>query len=208
MAPLLQRAWELLPPMERKLGAAEILGPVGLIQQEAKSLSWRWDQSPWAFEREGAEAVPLVGGPNGAYAHAVREAVRQRELRKAITRRPELEGAQMVDRRAVFRVLKWGAKRNQDIPGYHRGIIKSVVTGASTFQVHLHAAGLADSDRCPFCGLDEPEDAPHVFWRCPAWKEERARFLKLERVEVGHLPPITQYCGLLTEPPEAGAMSQ
>ena len=72
---------------------------------------------------------------------------------------------QRVDRRAIFRVLKWGARRNQDIPGYHRGIIKSVITGAGTFQHQLHAAGLADSDRCPFCTLDEPEDAPHVFWR-------------------------------------------
>ena len=44
---------------------------------------------------------------------------------------PELEGATRIDRRAVFGVLKWGAKANQDIPAYHRGVIKGIVTGLS-----------------------------------------------------------------------------
>ena len=85
---LIERAWELLPSESQPLAAQAVLGPVGLIQQEVKTLGWTWMSSPWAFERVGAEAVPLVRGPNGAFAHAVREAVRHRELARAVKRRP------------------------------------------------------------------------------------------------------------------------
>ena len=93
-----------------------------------------------------------------------------------------------MDRRSVFRALKWGAKRNADLPGYHRGIIKSVITGASTFQCHLHAAGLAESPLCPFCDTRETEDAPHAFWRRPAWATQRQEHLGVTAVCTDHLP--------------------
>ena len=48
----------------------------------------------------------------------------QAQARAAIKRRPELEGADRVDRRAVFSALKWGSRANKDLPPYHRGIIK------------------------------------------------------------------------------------
>ena len=34
----------------------------------------------WAFEREGEEPVMLFEGPNGSYAHEVRDAIRLREM--------------------------------------------------------------------------------------------------------------------------------
>ena len=42
-----------------------------------------------------------------------------------------------------------------------------------TFQKHLHAAGLADSPVCAFCQQGVVEDAPHVYWHCPAWAVTR-----------------------------------
>ena len=65
----------------------------------------------------------------GPAVRATRE--KHRELAKAVKRRPELAGVHRVDRRAVFSALKWGARRNSDISGYHRGIIKSVITGTT-----------------------------------------------------------------------------
>ena len=82
-----------------------------------------------------------------------------------------------------------GARRNRDISGYQRGIIKGVVAGACTFQTHLEGAGLADSALCPFCDLQEVEDAAHAYWRCPAWKAERKQRLGVEAVDVSGLPP-------------------
>ena len=72
------------------------------MQREAHSLGWTWTDTPWAFARPRAEPVPLVGGPNGFFSHALREGIRHRELAKAVKRRPELEGAERVDRRALF----------------------------------------------------------------------------------------------------------
>ena len=89
-------------------------------------------------------------------------------MRRMVHRRPELEGAERIDRRAAFRTLRWGAKANRDLTGYQRGVIKGVVTAAGTYQYHLHEAGLADSPVCPFCDSGETEDAPHVLWRCQA----------------------------------------
>ena len=59
--------------------------------------------------------------------------IRQREMRKAAKRQPELEGCGDVDRRSVYAALKWGARRNKEVPAYHRGIIKGIIAGAATF---------------------------------------------------------------------------
>ena len=65
--------------------------------------------------------------------------------------------------RLVFATLKRGAKRNKDLSGYQRGIIKGVVTGACTFQHHLHASGQAETDTCPFCDTGDAETATHAY---------------------------------------------
>ena len=131
-------------------------------------MGWDWEESPWAFRRPDRHPVALAGGPNAAFGHATREGIRKREFARAVARRPDLEGVERVDRRAVFAVLKWGAKRNKDVSGYQRGIIKSVITAASTFQHQLAASGQADSGVCPFCNSGDIEDAAHAYWRCPA----------------------------------------
>ena len=39
--------------------------------------------------------------------------------------------------------------------------------------------GKCRTRKCPFCDMEEVEDAIHVFWRCPAWHKVRAKFLPL-----------------------------
>ena len=107
--PLIQRAWQLRPPAHLRRHHSEAIGPIGLVQQEIHALGWDWEESPWAFRRPSNQPVALAGAPNGAFSHATREGTRNREFARAVARRPELEGVERVDRRAVFAALKWGA---------------------------------------------------------------------------------------------------
>ena len=75
---VVERAWFLAVNSPRPKAGA-VLGPVGLVQQEAESLGWDWSSAPWHFERQGQSPVPLTGGPNGYFGHELREDTRQRE---------------------------------------------------------------------------------------------------------------------------------
>ena len=177
-------------------------GPVGLIAQEAQALGWDWSASPWEFRRPGSCSVPLCGGPNGYFQHAVRDGLRDMEMRKAAERRPNMQGAPDVDRRAVYAAFKWHSKEGRGATPYQQGCMRTVVTGAATLQKQLAGAGLVESACCPFCDSGEDEDEEHTFWRCPAWAHIREEELGARTVEVGHLPQIPRTCGLLTRTPE------
>jgi len=115
-----------------------------------------------------------------------------------------LDGAARIDRRAVYASIKHGTRANQALSDYRRGVVRSIVTGAGTFQKHQHSAGLAASPECPFCDSGEVEDEEHAYWRCPAWADvRRAAFGRAHgSLDVSSLPAITRTCGLLTESPE------
>jgi len=102
---------------------------------EVRALGWSWESSLWAFD-SAQGPVPVVGGPNGYYAHRVREGIRIADLQRAQLRRPGIDGAARVDRRAVYASIKHGTQANQDLSDYRRGVVRSIVTGAGTFQKH------------------------------------------------------------------------
>ena len=64
----------------------------------------------------------------------------------------------------------------------------------------LHLAGKVDSGRCPFCELDEDEDAEHLFYRCPAWASQRTKHLHTPVVDTSGWAPVTRTCASVTTP--------
>ena len=65
------------------------------------------------------------------------------------------------------------------------------MTGAVTMQRHLAAAGLVGSAVCPFCDTGEEETEEHAYWRCPAWKAIRTKWLGAAEVDFLDMPNIT-----------------
>ena len=45
----------------------------------------------------------------------------------------------------------------------------------------------------------EEETEEHAFWRCPAWRQIRAKWLGAEEVDMSDLPRITQTCAIVTK---------
>ena len=80
-----------------------------------------------------------------------------------------------------------------------RGCIQAVVTGAVTLQRHLAAAGLVESAVCPFCATGEEETEEHAYWRCPAWKTIRTKWLGAAEMDFSDMPRITQTCAIVTK---------
>ena len=66
--------------------------------------------------------------------------------------------------------------------GVQRGIAHAVLGASTMVQKHLHAAGLVDDARCPFCGTDATEVLPHMLWDCEAWRELRKKIMGREKV--------------------------
>ncbi len=166
---------------------------------EMRQLGWDWSVSPWAIQRTGDSCLALVGGPAGYFDHQLRAAIRRRELRTVEQRRPHLQGASDIDRRAVFAALKHD-KRHAHVTAYQRGIRKAVIAGSIMTTHQLHLAGKVDSGRCPFCELDEDEDVEHLFYRCPAWASQRTKHLHTPVVDTSWWAPVTRTCASVTTP--------
>ena len=99
----------------------------------------------------------------------------------------------------MYKALSVKGPRAKRVIPRQRGCMQAVVTGAVTLQRHLAAAGLVESAACPFCDTGEDETEEHAFWRCPAWREIRAKWLGAEEVDVSDLPRITQTCAIVTK---------
>lgn len=198
---LLERSWQLLEQRPaRRSHARRSRGPIALARAEIESLGWSWE-APWALRDHDGTCLGLDGGPTGWFRHRRRHGIRQRELRQAAERRPDLEGADQVDRRAVLYSLK--RRRGRDAPTpYELGAMRGVACGSTRTQGHLFAAGSVDSPTCPWCEMEVPETAGHLFFECPAWRVQRGDHLRADAWDWRELPPITQTCGLLTIPAE------
>ena len=66
-------------------------GPIALVYKEIQKLNGTWP-SPWWWRTEGGQAVPVAGGPNSWWGHAIREEQRLASLREASRKRPSLQG--------------------------------------------------------------------------------------------------------------------
>ena len=89
----------------------------------------------------------------------------------------------------MYASLKHGTKANRDLSDCRRGVVRSIVIGAGTFQKHQHAAGLAASPACPFCDSGEVEDEEHAYWRCPAWADISRQAYNMRRIiNAAHSP--------------------
>lgn len=189
-------AWELT----RSQPNPNVLGQIGVVRREVAQLGWGWECGPWQWERPGDTPLPITGGPQGFFDHAIRHGIRAREARQLAQRRPECAGAEHCDRRAVFAALRENKAHQMDAP-HDRGTIEAVVTGAVTTAVHLHRAGRVPSDRCPYCTTGAPEALDHLYFHCPAWAEARKKYGWAEgRVDTTGWAPVTEPCGVLTIP--------
>ena len=77
-----------------------------------------------------------------------------------------------------------------------------MLVAAPRTQEQLHAAGKVVDPRCPYCDLEEDEDLPHLYWRCPRWAPQRKEGMGQEIVDCTDWPAVTQHTGLLPEPEE------
>ncbi len=88
---------------------------------------------------------------------------------RAAKRRGDMKGLEQgVDSESTTQHLRSSASS-----AVHKGILRSVLAGAVNFGHRLYRAKLVEHDVCPFCALGVPETPDHMYWECPAWREER-----------------------------------
>ena len=110
-------------------------------------------------------------------------------------RRNDMQGLQFgVDSLASTRLLRSTGKDQ-----VHKGILRSILAGAINYGHRLFRAGIWDSDVCPFCGCCEPETLEHMFWRCPAWREERFKHSLATSAWRQDWPACFSCCGILSD---------
>ena len=91
---------------------------------------------PSTAVRAGDPAPPaavLAAQRRSALSHASKS-LAVSALRTAANRRPNLEGAEHVDRRAVYTAMKWHRTGRRPVPPLLLGYMRTVICGAATLQ--------------------------------------------------------------------------
>ncbi|CAE8637059.1 unnamed protein product [Polarella glacialis] len=86
--------------------------------------------------------------------------------------------------------------RGKDV---HKGILRSIMAGVIDFGHRLHRAGLVQCDVCQFCSSGQPESLEHLFWQCPAWREERPKHMLAWQAWRPDWPHCFACCGILSD---------
>ena len=90
-----EKAWQLIVAGRNDATPPNKDSPLHLVHREIVKLGWTWP-SPWYFSRPDAEEglLPVAFFPNAWWEHEVREAIRLRELRAMVKRRPHLKACE------------------------------------------------------------------------------------------------------------------
>ena len=89
-------------------------------------------------------------------------------------------------------------ERKYKISRREEGILKMIWSGSVYFGRRLAWMHGNEALRaCPFCKEDKEEDYDHMWWECPAWKNERKYVESLTtKEERGSWPSCTRCCGI------------
>jgi ribonuclease HI len=112
---------------------------------------------------------------------------------RAASRRTDMQGLELgVESDASSHLL-----RCRSDPAFHTGILRSVLAGAVTYGHRLFRAGITSSNICPFCTCGMPETLDHMYWECPAWREERFKHSLATTAFKKDWPSCFRCCGIL-----------
>ena len=204
-----QAAWELRKTTQKGYG------PVGVLAKAVKLLGWCWD-TPWHFTLQSEDALPLLEGPDGRWKHVLRHELRLMVWKEPqFVNRQDLAGAHsdsiaydatvaLVQRKIstaeTTSTSKWPKKVTlTPAQGMH---LRTLLSGSVHTRCRLLKAGLVKSSLCLFC-LQEDEDAEHIFWKCPQWKDHRTSlYKKYPPAEIDALPVCTRQCGVALKTPK------
>ena len=170
-------------------------GPVGKLMSFAKQLGFSWlepcrlQASVWDMRVLDLKALPA-----DELAHELRYYARHQMWSHAANRRSDMQGLQLgVEVDTSVRLLR---SSSSDV---HKGILRSVMAGAVNYGHRLFRAGLVQCDVCPFCNHGVPETPEHMFWQCPAWREERFKHSLAITAFRQDWPACFRCCGVLSD---------
>ncbi|KAJ9448175.1 RNA-directed DNA polymerase from mobile element jockey [Diplonema papillatum] len=173
---------------------AKLHGPFAFMKEALDGIRWRWvTPTSIAYINEVGEGVVHDAAQEGStrlLQHDLRHALRLREMvRLAARRGNDFGGVESgVDFAATRRLLE---KQDSSLTAYQAGLLRSVIAGATPV---TGRTGLSERG-CPYCDTQERETVEHLFWKCPAWEQIRAKNGDLNAAQLSW-PPCLRLCGV------------
>jgi len=198
-----------------------VRGPLTRTQKILKSIGWSMiNENIWKDEAGRMFNLrDLNKKQEGEFWHCIREAIRKRELQKAINRRNKGQPARKDLGGAEHGINKNTSMRLHDksylfgtLSAYELGILRHILAGAMWTHDRLARRGpvsLRGRPNCPYCGTGQTETHQHMWYECEKHKALRADVeIYLLHVGVSYwdliaaMPSVLATCGLLpTYPP-------
>lgn len=187
-------------------GGGVLAGPVANLWRVFVSLGWSWPEPATIRTRDGEVfQIPLPLEHRGRLGHALREALRRREVADMVsaTRRGRL--APRRDMQGVEDGLRWRDCRalSVQVPDLEAGVVVQVVCGAIKTRDRLFRHGrtaeITDprSAHEPCREADVRETHVHRWWECPRWEGLRPQWFRELRLRLRQLPACLMHCGLV-----------
>ena len=180
-------------------------GPIANLFQILQSLNWQWI-SPWSLMDSSNKMwlLPLTLSDKPGFAHAIREALRQREIARASG--PQRLGVRLqprADMQGVETGVKFAETRKLSmyLSDYDKGLLIAIVSGSfSTMERDFrHKTRGVTSPFCPFgaCANQQVlETRRHRWWECPAWEHLRPPWFRALRPQLDEFPQCFVQCAI------------
>ena len=180
-------------------------GPIANLFRILQSINWQWI-SPWSLVDSSNKTwlLPLPLSDKPGFAHAIREALRQREIARAsgpqrlgvrLQPRADMQGVETGVRFAETRKL------SMYLSDYDKGLLIAIVSGSfSTMERDFrHKTRGVASPFCPFgaCANQQVlETRRHRWWECPAWEHLRPPWFRALRPQLDEFPQCFVQCAI------------
>jgi hypothetical protein len=168
---VLHAAWQVVHRRRRPMASNHIPGPFSRALATLQKIGWEMVEGWWRWRiplPEGRRLLDLRTQDVPALKHAIREALRHRQLVALAQRRPDTFGGVElgVDMAATQAWLKMKS-HTQEARGVLRGLLTVGTWTAS--RIDKRDMRTEEGPNCPFCNMLEIETEFHLLWRCPAW---------------------------------------